>query len=90
VINWLTAGIVLIQAVAQIVALAVLRARGEKPPFRMWLYPLPPMIALLGWTLLFLSTGTSAIVFGIATLGAGCAVYLATAYAQRAWPFASR
>ena len=87
VINWLTAGIVLIQAVAQIVALAVLRARGEKPPFRMWLYPLPPIVALAGWSLLFVSTGTSAIVFGIATLGVGCIVYLVTARVQRVWPF---
>ena len=66
VINWLTAGIVLIQAIAQIVALAVLRARGDMPPFRMWLYPLPPLIALGGWVLLFVSTGVSAIVFGVA------------------------
>jgi amino acid transporter len=87
VINWLTAGIVLIQAVAQIVALAVLRARGERPPFRMWLYPLPPIIALIGWVLLFVSTGLSAIIFGIATLGVGCIVYFATAFVQKAWPF---
>jgi amino acid transporter len=87
VISWLTAGIVLIQAVAQIVALAVLRARGEMPPFRMWLYPLPPIVALAGWSLLFVSTGTSAIIFGIATLGVGCVVYLIAARVQRAWPF---
>jgi amino acid transporter len=88
VINWLTAGIVLIQAIAQIVALAVLRGRGEKPPFRMWLYPLPPIVALAGWVLLFVSTGVSAIVFGVATLGIGCVVYMVTAKVQKAWPFA--
>lgn len=90
VINWLTAGIVLIQAIAQIVALAVLRARGEMPPFRMWLYPLPPLIALGGWVLLFLSTGVSAIVFGVVTLSIGCVVYLITAHVQRVWPFAAK
>ena len=90
VINWLTAGIVLIQSIAQIVALAVLRARGEVPPFRMWLYPVPPLVALIGWIVLFLSTGASAMVFGIATLAVGCAVYLITAGAQRVWPFAAK
>jgi len=87
VINWLTAGIVLIQAIAQIVALAVLRGRGEMPPFRMWLYPLPPIVALVGWLLLFASTGASAIVFGIATLALGTVVYLISASAQKVWPF---
>jgi amino acid transporter len=90
VISWLTAGIVLIQAIAQIVALAVLRARGEKPPFRMWLYPLPPLIALAGWLLLFVSTGRNAIIFGIATLAVGCIVYLITARVQRVWPFLAK
>lgn len=87
VINWLTAGIVLIQSIAQIVALAVMRGRGDLPPFRMWLYPLPPLIALVGWVALFISTGTSAILFGIATLALGVVVYLITASAQRVWPF---
>jgi amino acid transporter len=87
VISWLTAGIVLIQPIAQIVALAVLRARGETPPFRMWLYPLPPILALVGWTLLFVSTGTNAMKFGIATLGIGCVVYMITARVQKTWPF---
>ena len=88
VINWLTAGIVLIQSIAQIVALLVMRARGDVPPFRMWLFPLPPLIALIGWILLFISTGARAIAFGIATLGLGAIVYLITASVQHVWPFA--
>ena len=88
VINWLTAGIVLIQSIAQIFALFVMRSRGDLPPFRMWLFPLPPLIALIGWILLFVSTGNRAIAFGIATLALGAVVYLVTASAQRVWPFA--
>ncbi|MBV8432761.1 MAG: APC family permease [Candidatus Eremiobacteraeota bacterium] len=88
VINWLTAGIVLIQSIAQIFALFVMRARGDMPPFRMWLFPLPPLVALVGWILLFVSTGARAIVFGIATLALGAIVYLITASTQRVWPFA--
>jgi len=87
VIKFLTTGIVLIQGIAQVVALIVLRARGERPPFRMWLYPLPPIIALAGWIFVFANSGLLPILFGLATLAAGAGVYLITARAQRAWPF---
>ena len=77
----------LIQPIAQIAALAVMRARGEKPPFRMWLYPIPPIVALIAWVFVFYSSGPTAMAFGVATLALGCVVYLITARAQRAWPF---
>jgi amino acid transporter len=90
VINWLTAGIVLIQSIAQIVALFVMRARDGAPPFRMWLYPLPPIVALAGWILVFKSTGMQAMGFGIATLVLGLCVYLVVARVQKHWPFARK
>lgn len=75
VINALTAGIVLVQSVAQIVALFVMRARGERAPYRMWLYPLPALVALVGWLYIFCSAGTWPILFGVVTIGAGGLVY---------------
>jgi amino acid transporter len=89
VINALTTGIVLIQSIAQIAALALVRARGIRSPYRMWLYPVPPLIALAGWLFLFASAGTGAIVFGIATLAAGAGAYALRAAARREWPFAT-
>lgn len=89
VIAYLTTGIVLIQGIAQIVALFVLRARGEATPFRMWLFPLPPLVALAGWCFVFANSGLRAIAFGIGTLAAGAFVYLLVARKQRAWPFAA-
>jgi amino acid transporter len=86
-IAWLTAGIVLIQPVAQILALATLRLRGERAPFRMWLYPLPALIALAGWLFVFLSAGAPAIVFGVVSLCAGVGVFFARAFVMHAWPF---
>ena len=53
VINALTTGIVLVQSIAQIAALFVMRARGERAPYRMWLYPVPALIALAGWIYIF-------------------------------------
>ncbi len=88
VINALTTGLVGIGSIAQIVAIGVLRARGVRAPYRMWLYPLPALIALVGWIVIFFSSGTVAIAFGTLSLVAGVAVF--TAHARRAaqWPFA--
>jgi amino acid transporter len=76
VISALTAGIVLVQGVGQIIALACARARDPHAPFRMPLYPLPALVALAGWLFLFCSTGVYAIDFGIGTLLIGLVVYL--------------
>jgi amino acid transporter len=88
IINALTTGIVLIQSVAQIAALAVVRARGVRAPYRMWLYPLPALLALAGWIYVFMSAGAAAIAFGVVSLLAGVVVYLARARWQADWPFA--
>ncbi len=87
VIAFLTAGIVLIQGIAQIVALAVLRARGASGPFRMPLYPFPALLALGGWALAFVATGYGAIALGAGWLICGSIVYLVAARMQRWWPF---
>jgi amino acid transporter len=88
VINALTTGIVLVQSIAQIAALAVVRARGIRAPYRMWLFPLPALVALVGWTYIFFAAGTAAIVFGVVSVGVGLGVYLARAASRREWPFA--
>lgn len=95
VITALTAGIALIQSVAQIIGLFVIRARGEHAPFRMWLYPVPAIIALLGWLFAFYSTGTGPwgakpIAVGLAWLIVGACTYLFIARSQQAWPFRVR
>ncbi len=88
VINALTAGLVLVQSIAQLVAVALLRRRGVRAPYRMLLYPFPVIVALAGWLYIFWSSGTKAIAFGLLSLGTGCAVFLWQARRQAAWPFA--
>ncbi|HTU69020.1 MAG TPA: APC family permease [Candidatus Baltobacteraceae bacterium] len=78
VISALIAAIVLVQSVAQIVALFVMRAQGVRAPYRMWLYPLPAIVALAAWVYVFCSAGSSAIVFGLVSIAAGAVVYVAT------------
>lgn len=87
VIAFLTAGIVLIQGIAQIIALGVLRVRDAQAPFRMPLYPLPALVALIGWAWAFSFTGAGAIALGVGWLVAGTIVYLLAARFERWWPF---
>jgi amino acid transporter len=89
VIAFLTAGIVLIQGIAQIVALALLRLRRVRAPFRMPLYPLPALTAFVGWALAFASTGAVAITLGLGWLACGAATFLLLARKERWWPFAA-
>jgi amino acid transporter len=89
VIAALTAGIVLVQGAGQIVALALARRAQPNAPFRVPLYPLPPLIALAGWLYLFWSTGAVAIAFGLVTLAVGAIVFLVRARIVRSWPFAA-
>ncbi|MHB8148308.1 MAG: amino acid permease, partial [Vulcanimicrobiaceae bacterium] len=87
VIAFLTAGIVLIQSIAQIFALALLRRRAPDAPFSMPLYPLPSFVALFGWGLALWYTGFTALAIGMGWLAVGIVAYLALARSQRAWPF---
>jgi amino acid transporter len=88
VINALIAGLVIIQGLGQIAALIALRLTGERPPYRMWLFPLPVLIATAGWIYIFFSAGRLAIGFGVLTLFFGVVVYLCIAKLARYWPFA--
>jgi len=90
VFNALTTGMVLIQSVAQIVALFVLRARGVASPYRMWLFPIPALLALAGWIFVFASAGAGAIAFGLVTLAIGTGIFLLRATRAKTWPFAPR
>ena len=88
IINALIAGIVLIQPIAQIAALVVLRARRVRAPYRMRWFPLPALLALAGWGWVFVSAGGPAITFGVVSLGVGAGVFAARAAVAREWPFA--
>jgi amino acid transporter len=69
---------ILVQFIAQIAAVSRLRWRGSHPAaFRMTWYPWPALIALAGWTYIFATSGAYYIAWGVATLAAGTASYLA-------------
>jgi amino acid transporter len=79
----------LIQFVGQAVGLMWLHRRwkAEHWPFRMWLYPVPVLIAIAGWVAIYISTGRTPILASLAAMTAGILIYLARARNLRQWPF---
>ncbi|HVX40722.1 MAG TPA: APC family permease [Gemmatimonadaceae bacterium] len=81
---------ILVQFMGQIVGLMVLRRRApDMPrPYKMWLYPVPALVALLGWVFVFATTQARVILFGVGALALGGVVFLYWSWRTSAWPFA--
>jgi len=81
---------ILVQFMGQVVGLMLLRRRapGMPRPYRMWLYPLPALIALVGWIFLFATTSPRVILFGVGVLALGCLAFLLWSWRTQRWPFA--
>jgi amino acid transporter len=80
---------ILIQFLGQIIGLTLLRRNNPnaRRPYKMWLYPIPSLIAFLGFSFIFLSSGTFAISLGILWLILGIIVFMWWAKANNEWPF---
>jgi basic amino acid/polyamine antiporter, APA family len=80
---------ILEQFVAQVFAVILLRnLQPDRPrPWRMWLYPLPCVVALAGWQFVYFGSGWLYIVIGAVTLLVGLVVFLVRARIRGEWPF---
>lgn len=101
IIAMLTAVIVIVQSLGQIAALTVLRRRQPelRRPYRMWLYPLFSIIALVGWVYVFIASGlngtqfilpiwTNPMMLAIGWTVLGIIAYLLWArFVEHTWPF---
>jgi amino acid transporter len=89
VINMLLAVSILIQSVAQVIALTVLRRRQPnlRRPYREWLYPIPSLIALIGWIYVYYSSGWLPIVLSLIWIIAGVIAFGIWARIEHIWPF---
>jgi amino acid transporter len=69
---------ILVQFMGQAVGLMLLRrhAPDTPRPYRMWLYPVPAIVALVGWIFVFATTDPRLIGFGIAVLALGVVTFL--------------
>jgi amino acid transporter len=89
VINMLIAVFVIVQSVAQVIALVVLRRRQPtlRRPYRQWLYPLPCLVALAGWVYIYKSSDMKSITLSLIWLAVGVVAFLVWARFERTWPF---
>jgi amino acid transporter len=92
VIDALIATRILVQFIGQVVG--VMRLRRARPemarPYRIWLYPIPALVALVGWIFVFVTTDIRVIGFGLGILALGIAGFLIWSQRLRQWPFATQ
>jgi amino acid transporter len=80
---------ILVQFIGQVVAVILLRRRAPdlERPYRIWLYPVPCFVALIGWFFVFGTADWKLILFGLGTLLAGLLFFLVWSWQTKRWPF---
>ena len=89
VIDALIATRIMVQFIGQIGGVILLRRRAPAMarPFRIWLYPVPIVIAFFGWLFIFCTTAIQVIIFGLGMLALGVVCFLVWSLRLRQWPF---
>jgi amino acid transporter len=89
VIDVLIATRIIVQFAGQIFAVALLRKNSPnmERPYRIWLYPAPSLIALAGWSFIYLTLDPKIIIFSLVALAAGVVSFLAWSRSASKWPF---
>ncbi len=79
----------IVQFIGQAVGVILLRRRwsSDKFPFKMWLYPVPAVLTMIGWLWLFWSTG-AARKWGLLQIALGVVAFLVWTWEKKQWPFA--
>jgi amino acid transporter len=84
---------IILQFLLQHAGVVLLRFRepDRARPFRMWLYPLPPVLAAGGFLFILFSRPDAGreIRYGAAIAVSGCLLYFVRARFRREWPFAN-
>jgi basic amino acid/polyamine antiporter, APA family len=82
---------IMIQFLMQAIGVIVLRVRRPemRRPFRMWLYPIPAVIAAAGFVyiLLWRNNALREVRYAVVIVIAGVIIYLLRGYRKREWPF---
>ena len=89
IINAAVATLVIIQSLAQVAAIVVLRRRQPNlvRPYRQWLYPVPTIVALVGWVYIYYSASWLSIGLSLGWILVGAIAFLVYARAEHTWPF---
>ena len=82
---------IMMQFVLQAIGVIIFRKRDpdHERPFRMWLYPLPALLALIGFVYILFSRRNfeREVILATILIVAGTVAYLLRARARREWPF---
>lgn len=92
IIDGILAMRIMVQFIGQAVGVTLLRKRNgiTKLPYKMPLYPLPVIMAILMWLFVFYATGLANIISFLIVFGSGLLVYLISSGINNNWPFNSR
>jgi amino acid transporter len=84
---------IILQFILQQVGVMVLRVREPERvrPFRIWLYPLPPLFALAGFLFILFSRPNASreLIYGAIVALSGAAIFFVRSRLRREWPFAA-
>jgi amino acid transporter len=89
VIDVLVATRIIVQFIGQIFAVTMLRKYKPdmEKPYRIWLYPIPNLIALIGWVFIFGTSDPRIILFSLGALLLGIVCFLIWSWQGTRWPF---
>ena len=79
----------IVQFIGQAIGVILLHRRwgAERLPFKMWLFPVPAVLTMLGWAWLFWQTGPAR-KWGLLEIALGVTAFLVWTRVMRQWPFA--
>lgn len=80
---------ILIQFIGQIFAVMLLRKNAPNlpRPYKIWFYPIPSLLALVGWIFIFATADWKIILLGLGSLIAGVGFFLLWSKMTARWPF---
>ncbi|HXJ58633.1 MAG TPA: amino acid permease [Verrucomicrobiae bacterium] len=89
VIDGLLTTRILVQFIGQVWAVLLLRRSQPEltRPFRMWLYPLPALVALAGWLYLYATAKPVHKLYSAVVLALGLASFFGWTWRTKRWPF---
>jgi len=89
VISAILAMRIMIQFIGQAIGLLILRSKKSdiQFPYKMPLYPVPIILAIVMWLFILISTGSKLMTWGLFIIGLGAVVYFIKAKVKCEWPF---
>ncbi len=89
VIDALIALRILVQFIGQIVAVSLLRKNAPQlhRPYKIWLYPVPSLVALIGWLFIYMTLDLWIILYSLLALAVGVISFLLWSRFTSRWPF---